>query len=194
MGASGHDDLDQLVTELNLTVAAARQTSADAADTSAIVSWLGAVREAEGSDLLLVAGAPPVVRASGRLLRLSEGVLSSEDVEVAVVAFLTRRLEERYRAGEAVITLVHPQQVHPHLEGTRTGDTIEIAGTPSVRLTGSPEIPGGAGTIAVAVNMIPRLLNAPPGLHCMADLPVPAALLGDARRLAGATRWESRHD
>ncbi|HEX5109318.1 MAG TPA: PilT/PilU family type 4a pilus ATPase [Vicinamibacterales bacterium] len=102
MGASGHDDLDQLVTELNLTVAAARQTSADAADTTAIVSWLGAVREAEGSDLLLVAGAPPVVRASGRLLRLSEGVLSSEDVEVAVVAFLTRRLEERYRAGEAV--------------------------------------------------------------------------------------------
>jgi twitching motility protein PilT len=102
VGASGHDDLDQLVSELNLTVATARQTPADTADTSAVVAWLGAVREAEGSDLLLVAGAPPVVRASGRLLRLSDGVLSSEDVEVAVVAFLSRRLEERYRAGEAV--------------------------------------------------------------------------------------------
>jgi 4-hydroxy-tetrahydrodipicolinate reductase len=29
--------------------------------------------------------------------------------------------------------------------------------------------------------MIPRLLNASPGLYSMADLPVPAAMLGDAR-------------
>ncbi len=88
-----------------------------------------------------------------------------------------------YRGGKAVITLVHPQQIHPHLEGGETGDAIEITGTPNVRLAGSPEIPGGQGTIAVAVNMIPRVLNATPGLHCMADLPVPVALLGDARPL-----------
>ena len=37
------------------------------------------------------------------------------------------------------------------------------------------------GTAALAVNMIPRLLNASPGLYSMADLPVPAAMLGDAR-------------
>ena len=101
MGASEHDDLDQLVSELNLTVTA-RPAPGDAPDTTAITSWLGAVREAEGSDLLLVAGAPPVVRASGRLLRLSEGVLASEDVELSVASFLSRRLEERYRAGESV--------------------------------------------------------------------------------------------
>jgi 4-hydroxy-tetrahydrodipicolinate reductase len=88
-----------------------------------------------------------------------------------------------YRGAEAGITLVHPQQIHPQLEGVQTGDTIEIAGTPNVRVAGSPEIPGGQGTIALAVNMIPRVLNAPPGLHSMADLPVPAALLGDVRRL-----------
>jgi hypothetical protein len=98
-----------------------------------------------------------------------------------------------YRAGEAVITLVHPQQVHPHLEAVQTGDTIEITGTPNVRIAGSPEIPGGLGTIAVAVNMIPRVLSAPPGLHCMADLPAPAAMLGDARRFVHAGRWESKH-
>jgi len=101
VGASEHDDLDQLVSELNLTVTA-RPAPGDAPDTTAITSWLGAVREAEGSDLLLVAGAPPVVRASGRLLRLSEGVLASEDVELSVASFLSRRLEERYRAGESV--------------------------------------------------------------------------------------------
>ncbi len=98
-----------------------------------------------------------------------------------------------YRAGEAVITLVHPQQVHPHLEGVQTGDTIEITGTPNVRLAGSPEIPGGVATVAVAVNMIPRVLNAPPGLYCMADLPVPAAMFGDARRFVRTSRWESKH-
>jgi 4-hydroxy-tetrahydrodipicolinate reductase len=88
-----------------------------------------------------------------------------------------------YRAGEPVITLIHPQQIHPHLEGVETGDMIEIVGTPHVRLAGSPEIPGGLGTCAIAVNMIPRVLTAGPGLYSMADLPVPAAILGDVRRL-----------
>lgn len=86
-----------------------------------------------------------------------------------------------YRRGTPVITLDHPQQIHPEAEGLATGDRIEITGNPNVSLAGSPEIPGGTGTIALAVNMIPRLLNAAPGLYSMADLPVPAAILGDAR-------------
>jgi hypothetical protein len=88
-----------------------------------------------------------------------------------------------YCAGRAVITLDHPQQVHPQLEGVETGDRIEIHGRPHVCLSGSPEIPGGEATVALAVNMVPRVMNAPPGLHTMLDLPVPAALLGDARRV-----------
>jgi 2,4-diaminopentanoate dehydrogenase len=98
-----------------------------------------------------------------------------------------------YRAGTPVITLIHPQQIHPHLEGVHTGDSIEIHGTPAVRLAGSPEIPGGIGTVAVAVNLIPRVLNAAPGLHSMADLPVPAAILGDARRSVRNGRRPQRH-
>jgi 4-hydroxy-tetrahydrodipicolinate reductase len=86
-----------------------------------------------------------------------------------------------YRNDRPLITLIHPQQVHPHLEGVETGDVIEIAGTPTIRLAGSPEIPGGAGTVALSVNMIPPVMNAAPGLYSMADLPVPAAMLGDAR-------------
>jgi 4-hydroxy-tetrahydrodipicolinate reductase len=88
-----------------------------------------------------------------------------------------------YVGDRPVITLVHPQQVRPEAEGVATGDTIEIAGTPPVRLSGSPEIPGGTATAALAVNMIPRVLAAPPGLVSMADLPVPAAIEGDVRRL-----------
>jgi 4-hydroxy-tetrahydrodipicolinate reductase len=91
-----------------------------------------------------------------------------------------------YRDGRRAITLVHPQQVEPQREGIETGDTIEIRGTPNLRLAGSPEIPGGTATVALAVNMIPRVMNAPPGLHSMADLPVPAALLGDVRALVRA--------
>ncbi len=93
-----------------------------------------------------------------------------------------RHQASAYRQGEPVITLIHPQQIQPQLEGVQTGDRIEISGKPDVTLCGSPEIPGGAATCALAVNMIPRLLNAAPGLYSMADLPVPSAILGDARR------------
>ena len=85
-----------------------------------------------------------------------------------------------YRQGSAVISLIHPQQIHPHLEGIETGDSIEIKGSPNLNIEGRPEIPGGQATEALAVNMIPQVLHAAPGLYCMADLPVPAAMLGNA--------------
>jgi 4-hydroxy-tetrahydrodipicolinate reductase len=85
--------------------------------------------------------------------------------------------------GKAVIHLIHPQQVHPHLENVQTGDKIEIKGEPDINFSGSPEIPGGIGTIALAVNMIPQVVAGPPGLKTMADLPVPAAIMGDVRHL-----------
>ena len=86
-----------------------------------------------------------------------------------------------YRQDTAVITLEHPQQVRPELEGVETSDTIEIKGAPDIHLVGSPELPGDIGTIAIAVNVIPRVLNAAPGLQTMLDLPVSGAMLGDAR-------------
>ena len=94
-----------------------------------------------------------------------------------------------YQQDRPVITLVHPQQIAPQLDKLETGDSIEIIGNPGVRLAGSPEIPGGQGTAALAVNMIPRVLTAPAGLYSMADLPVPAALLGDARRFVHRERY-----
>jgi 4-hydroxy-tetrahydrodipicolinate reductase len=98
-----------------------------------------------------------------------------------------------YREDQPLITLIHPQQVQPQSEGNETGDTIEIHGVPHVRFAGSPEIPGGAATIALAVNMIPHVLNADPGLHTMADLPVPAAMLADARAFLRNRPDEENH-
>jgi len=94
-----------------------------------------------------------------------------------------RHTATAWRDGIEVITLVHPQQVCPEVEGLTTGDTIEIDGDPPVRLSGSPEIPGGHATAAVAVNVIPRVVAADPGLSSMAALPPPAAIIGDARRV-----------
>ena len=88
-----------------------------------------------------------------------------------------------YIDGKPVIHLIHPQQVHPHLEDVQTGDYIEIKGEPDVNFSSGPEIPGGIGTIALAVNMIPQVINGAPGLKTMAELPVPAAIIGDIREL-----------
>jgi len=86
--------------------------------------------------------------------------------------------------GEPIIVLEHPQQIHPELENVETGDYINIEGMPNINLAIKPEIPGGVGTIALAVNMIPQVIAAKPGLTTMKDLPVPAALMSDVRKLA----------
>ncbi len=76
----------------------------------------------------------------------------------------------------------HPQQIRPEAEGVVTQDVVEIDGRPDVRLSGSPEIPGGVATAALAVNLVPRVLAAPPGLRSMLDLPVAGTLPGGPGR------------
>jgi len=95
-----------------------------------------------------------------------------------------------YVDGVPKIELIHPQQVLPQLEGIETGDYIDISGQPDIHLAIKPEIPGGLGTMAMAVNMIPQVLAARPGLLSMAELPVPAALMGDVRTLLAWRKGE----
>ena len=95
-----------------------------------------------------------------------------------------------YVDGVPKIELIHPQQVLPQLEGIETGDYIDISGQPDIHLAIKPEIPGGLGTMAMAVNMIPQVLAARPGLLSMAELPVPAALMGDVRALLAWRKGE----
>ena len=85
--------------------------------------------------------------------------------------------------GKTLITLEHPQQIHPEAEGIETGDYIWIEGEPKVNLAIQPEIPGGIGTIALTVNSIPNVINSEAGLKTMTDLPVPPAILGDIRSM-----------
>ncbi len=85
-----------------------------------------------------------------------------------------------YRGDTEVIKLIHPQQIHPHLEDQDTGDYINIYGKPEIHMAIKPEIAGGVATMGIAVNMIPHVVAATPGLKRMIDLPVPAALMGES--------------
>ncbi|MEW9121292.1 MAG: 2,4-diaminopentanoate dehydrogenase [Thermotaleaceae bacterium] len=88
-----------------------------------------------------------------------------------------------YVDGRVKIEMEHPQQILPELEGVDTGDYIWIQGTPNINMQIKPEIPGGIGTIAMCINMIPHVINASPGLKTMLDLPVPRAIMGNMRKL-----------
>ncbi len=62
------DDLDRLVSELH-QIAPARSAPI-ASDTPDLADWLRQVRDQDGSDLLLVAGLPPLARVKGQVSRL----------------------------------------------------------------------------------------------------------------------------
>lgn len=84
-----------------------------------------------------------------------------------------RHIGRGYSAGELKIELVHPQQIHPHLEGVDTGDYIRVIGDPEVNMANTPEIPGGIGTYASTGNYVPLIVDAPAGLLTVVDLPLP---------------------
>ena len=85
-----------------------------------------------------------------------------------------------YHGDREVVRLIHPQQIHLQLENQDTGDYIHIYGKPEIHMAIKPEIAGGVATMGVAVNMIPHVVAASPGLKRMIDLPVPAALMGES--------------
>jgi 4-hydroxy-tetrahydrodipicolinate reductase len=61
-------------------------------------------------------------------------------------------------------------------------DSIVIEGLPPIHQTISPCVHGDHATVAMIVNMIPKVMNAHPGLLTMKDLPVPSAAIEDMRK------------
>ncbi len=84
-----------------------------------------------------------------------------------------RHIARAYSNGELKIELVHPQQIHPELEGIETGDYITIVGEPTVSFHDGPEIPGGKGTYASTGNYIQLIGAAEPGIRTVVDMPLP---------------------
>jgi hypothetical protein len=54
-------------------------------------------------------------------------------------------------------------------------DAITITGVPNIKQKIQPCVHGDIGTVAMVVNSIPKVINAPSGLLTMKDLPVPSA-------------------
>jgi len=61
-------------------------------------------------------------------------------------------------------------------------DAITIDGIPPIRQKISPCVHGDHATVAVIVNSISKVINAPPGLLTMKDLPIPSAAVEDMRK------------
>jgi 4-hydroxy-tetrahydrodipicolinate reductase len=84
-----------------------------------------------------------------------------------------RHIAKAYSGGELKIELIHPQQIHPGLEGQDTGDYVTIVGDPTIHMSNVPEIPGGKGTYASIGNYIPLIGEAQPGIVTIVDMPMP---------------------
>jgi len=64
-----------------------------------------------------------------------------------------------------------------HIGAEEEYDAITIKGVPNVKQKIKPCIHGDIGTIAMVVNSIPKVINAPAGLFTMKDLPLPSAAI-----------------
>src|SRR5438067_6047734 len=106
---SNRDDLEALVAELNTSgsasAAPANGASCAAPDTPAadvqlarLGAWLDQVVRHGGSDLLLVAGAPPSMRINGSVAPLAGGPLDGEAIEDVVLPALPPHAQRQYRA------------------------------------------------------------------------------------------------
>jgi 4-hydroxy-tetrahydrodipicolinate reductase len=74
-----------------------------------------------------------------------------------------------FRAGDPVIRL----HMEAYLGAPESYESVDIDGDPPLAMRIPSGVPGDIATASVVVNMIPRVLAAPPGLHTMLTLPLP---------------------
>ncbi len=98
-------------------------------------------------------------------------------VEPGRVAGL-RQSAKGYMGGVAVIEL----EFVAYIGAEEEYDLVEIDGLPEIKAKIAPCIHGDYGTVAMIVNMIPKVINAPPGLVTMKDLPPPCATMANMER------------
>jgi twitching motility protein PilT len=96
-------ELSQLVRELNETEAATNEAravssawpSASVPEGNPIEQLLIEMAQRGASDLLIVAGAPPIFRIAGRLTRTADAALSHDDIHTLFGTMLTSRLRAK---------------------------------------------------------------------------------------------------
>lgn len=82
------------------------------------------------------------------------------------------------RRGKEAISL----EFQAYIGAPEEYDSITIKGVPNIHQRITPCVHGDLGTVAIIANSIPKVINAPPGLVTMKDLPIPSATLEDMRK------------
>jgi twitching motility protein PilT len=139
------DDIDRLITELNAS-APVHPARGARTDTARLDGWLGILAERGGSDLLLVAGAPPALRIDSKVISLAAGPLDGVDIEDAVLPALQPHAQRLYRDARIAdasyrITGVGRFRINLHRERGRAAAAIRLLPTkvPKLQSLGLPQ-------------------------------------------------------
>ena len=148
-------DIDRLILELNATQPP-EPAQVTPGSTTRLDRWLQLVADKGGSDLLLVAGAPPSVRVKGTLVPLAEGPLDGVDIEEAVLPALPPHARRQYRdsrIADASYRLpglgAFPHQSAPRTRPRRRCGAHAARASAAARLAG-PAAAGGTARAAAA--------------------------------------------
>jgi twitching motility protein PilT len=152
------DEIDRLILELHATGGAAPAGG----DLARLERWLRLLSSRSGSDLLLVAGAPPSIRVDGRVLPLAEGPLDGVDIEDAVLPALPPHARRIYRDAHIVDA------------------SFRIGGVGRFRINLHRERGRAAAAVRLLPSRVPRLntLGLPPSTELLAQLPRGLVLIG----------------
>ena len=161
MTSDPEDDIDRLILELNSTTAQSTASTAGT-DASRLERWLRLLASRNGSDLLLVAGAPPAVRVDGKVVALGEGPLDGAEIEDAVIPALSPHARRVYR------------------ESRIADASFRIADVGRFRINLHRERGRAAAAVRLLPTRVPRLatLNLPQTVELLAQLPRGLVLIG----------------
>ena len=103
---------------------------------------------------------------------IAKKAVASKDIRVDVgkVAGLKQKAQGIMKNKEAISL-----DFQAYIGAEEEYDSVTIKGVPNINQKIQPCVHGDIGTVAVIVNAIPRVINAPAGLYTMKDLPVPYA-------------------
>jgi twitching motility protein PilT len=157
---SDADDIERLILELHSTVQPGPAPAMG--DSTRLERWLGLLASRAGSDLLLVAGAPPSIRVDSKVIPLAEGPLDGLDIEEAVLPALAPHARRQYR------------------EASITDASFRISGIGRFRINLHHERGRAAAAVRLLPTRVPRLstLGLPPTVELLAQLPRGLVLIG----------------
>jgi len=157
---SDTDDIERLILELHSTVQPGLAPAMG--DSTRLERWLGLLASRNGSDLLLVAGAPPSIRVDSKVIPLAEGPLDGLDIEEAVLPALAPHARRQYR------------------EARIADASFRISGIGRFRVNLHRERGRAAAAVRLLPARVPRLatLGLPPTVELLAQLPRGLVLVG----------------